>query len=138
MYTDLADHQGTTPHFSENSRFLVQRYKRRIEIKMLHTPFSVSPVEFGIINSLLFTKIYCVGRICKFDTASSLDRNINQHKSKKKTGQVGTFRKCSKQDTYKYKVIIWHKISFFSHGQIKNAITSLLIFCHKHYFSDSG
>lgn len=40
-----------------------------------------------------------MGRICKFDTASRLARNISQHKSKKKTEQVGTFRKCLKQDT---------------------------------------
>lgn len=56
-------------------------------------------VEFGIISSLLLTEIYSVGRICKFDTASRLAGNINQHKSKNKTEQVETLRKCLKQDT---------------------------------------
>lgn len=96
MYTEQADHQGTKPHFPENSRFPVQRYKRRIQIRMLHTQFSVSPVEFGIINSLLLTKIYCVGRVCKFDTASRLARNINQHKTKKKTEPSRNIQKVFK------------------------------------------
>lgn len=66
---------------------------------MLHTIYSASPVEFGIISSLWLTKIYSVGRICKFDTVSRLARNINQHKRKKETEKVGTFRKCLIQDT---------------------------------------
>lgn len=65
---------------------------------MLHAIYSVSPVEFGIINSLWLTKIYSVGRICKFDTVSRLATNINQHKRKKET-EKGTFRKCLIQDT---------------------------------------
>lgn len=68
--------------------FPVQRYEGRFQIRMLHTIYSVSPVEFGMIKSLLLTKINSVGRICKFDTASRMASNIKQHKSKKKNEQV--------------------------------------------------